>query len=244
MSRRTPPPSPRRGGRRSSRRSRATTATRARRRARPRGRSAREGRAHSAGGRRRRSRTSVGLPPEVDPPSAGIRPARQSTSGTIRPSPRSPRDRSATCAASPSVGASTITRTSDSVPLGRISTLPATREPLLGLPDLVGHERRHPVDRGNRHVDEDLREPRHHARQIGERSSRALHEVEDLQAGEHSVTRRCEVVEDDVPALLATEAQAAARRAPRARSGRRPVSPGSRCLRRASRSAARGCSSP
>ena len=123
-----------------------------------------------------------------------------------RPGPR-PRSISAPASAWSWVGASTITRTSGSVPLGRTSTrprLPSSASTLaissanaLGG---VGHRR------GDGHVDEDLRQPGHRRRrQLGQRPPRPAHGVTQDHAGQQAVTGRGHVAEDHVAALLTAQ---------------------------------------
>ena len=129
-----------------------------------------------------------------------------------------------TASACASVGASTITRTSGSVPLGRTSTRPwppssaSTRGDLGG--DALGGVGHRRLDR---HVDEDLRQAGHRRRgEVGQRPSRprGRRRASD-EPGQQAVARRRQVAEDDVTALLAAERVARRRRAPPARSGRR-----------------------
>ena len=109
------------------------------------------------------------------------------------------------------VGASTITRTRASVPLGRTSTRPLAAELGLdggdGVGDArcgVGHRRAH------RHVDEDLRQAGHRGGgQLGERAAGAVDGVAQDDPGEQPVAGRGEVAEDDVAALLAAQRVAA-----------------------------------
>ena len=85
------------------------------------------------------------------------------------------------------VGASTITRTSGSVPLGRSSTRPVAAELGLGLGDRRLQRRavvatRVLVDAAD--VDQHLRQPVHHRRQLGERLARRGDPGQQVQRGQ------------------------------------------------------------
>ena len=109
--------------------------------------------------------------------------------------------------ASSAVGASTITRTSGSVPLARSRTRPGRAEFGLDSGDVVGHQLGHVGHAGaDAHVDEHLRQRRHRVRgDLGEWASRSLHDVEQRERRQQAVAGRGVVGEDDVTALFAAE---------------------------------------
>ena len=116
----------------------------------------------------------------------------------------------ATWAASSSVGASTITRTSGSVPLGRIEHPAAAAEaaarPRPTSAATLAARPSPPRTRtltstcGSRVID---------GGELGERPPGAPHEVEHPEAGQQAVAGGGQVAEDDVTALLAAEAEPA-----------------------------------
>ena len=111
-------------------------------------------------------------------------------------------------AASRASGASTITRTSGSVPLGRTSTRPVVAELGLGGGDLArdASSAIGSIATRDRHVDAAPGQPGHDgAASVGERPPGARHDVEHLQAGQQAVAGGGEVAEDDVAGLLAAE---------------------------------------
>ena len=117
------------------------------------------------------------------------------------------------------------------------STRPRPPSARLGLPDLVGHERRHHRRRaGHPHVDA---APAGSASsptgQLGERSARARASTSSSASPVSMPSPVWRGRGRSRARLLAAERRVAPRRAPRARSGRRPASRRPRCRRRASR---------
>ena len=108
-----------------------------------------------------------------------------------------------------SVGASTITRTSGSVPLGRSSTRPpsprsastARTSAQIGSARVSGKSTIR-----NGHVAQHLGESVHHGgRQAGQRLAGPDHQVQQEQSGQHPITRGGQIAEDDVAGLLPSE---------------------------------------
>ena len=118
---------------------------------------------------------------------------------------------SATSLATVASVASTITRSSGSVPLARSEHPAVAGEAGLDCGDLggdllggVGDA----LDDGD--VDEHLGQPRHRCGgEVGQAGTRAHHHVGEDDAGEQPVARRRPVTEDHVPALLATHREPA-----------------------------------
>ena len=96
----------------------------------------------------------------------------------------------ATWAASSWVGASTMTRTSGSVPLGRIEHPAAAGKAPFGLVDLDRDLRGEAIATAHRHVDEHLGSRVMTDGEVGERPPGAVHEVEHPDAGEQAVAGR------------------------------------------------------
>ena len=118
--------------------------------------------------------------------------------------------RAATALACASSRASTMTRTSGSVPAGRRSTRPVV--PQLGLH--LGHRVPHlgavgqALGLGDGHVDQPLGHPLDQpAREVGQRAARPPHQLGQRQAGQHAVARGRLRPEDDVARLLAAQAE-------------------------------------
>ena len=107
--------------------------------------------------------------------------------------------------------ASTITRTSGSVPLGRSSTRPVVAELGLGRADRGGQRprtRRPSALSTTADVDQDLRAPGHHRGQLGQRPAGARPSGQQLQRGQQAVAGGRVVEQDDVAGLLAAEREA------------------------------------
>ena len=113
------------------------------------------------------------------------------------------------CADSAS-GASTITRTSCSVPGFAQQHASGLAEFRLSGGDSILHAlvigATILVDVA--HVDEHLRVDGHHGRELGERLLRARHLGDQVQARQHAVTGGGELAHDDVPRLLTTQCEA------------------------------------
>ena len=134
---------------------------------------------------------------------------------------------SATFCACASSTASTITRTSGSVPDGRSSTRPVSPS----WASAAGHGRRRPRSSA---AARDLSTPgtftstcgsrSHHPGQVGQRPPGRATRASRCSAVEHAVAGGRVVEHDDVPGLLAAEASTRRGASPRARTGRRPRS--------------------
>ena len=116
----------------------------------------------------------------------------------------------ATSSACSCVGASTITRTSCSVPEGRSSTRPespsSASTALTASATASLSATAQPI--GDGHVDQDLRQPLHDGGELGQGGAGRGHPGQQRQPGQQAVARRGVVEEDQVAALLAAEAQA------------------------------------
>ena len=117
----------------------------------------------------------------------------------------------ATASAWASSRASTMTRTSGSVPLGRSRTLPVVAQLGLGLDHRLPHLGAvgQALGSGDGDVDQALGDPLDQAgRQVGQRAPGPQDQVGQRDSGQDAVTGGRAGPEDDVPRLLATEAEA------------------------------------
>ena len=169
--------------------------------------------------RRRRRRTRRRHQALARPPAGAVSPRRRLDRGQ--------RSRAAAASACVRSGASTMTRTSGSVPLGRSSTRPAPPSVGSAVGDRPPQRRsaQRPRPGRPRDVAQDLGQPRHgRARELGQRPARAGDDVEQLQPGEQAVAGGGQVAEDDVAATARRRGRCRRSARPRARSGRRPRS--------------------
>ena len=119
-------------------------------------------------------------------------------------------ERSACASAAGRSAASTMTRTSGSVPDGRSSTRPESPSSASTSATAAASSRIVVEARGvdALHVDQDLRQPVHHAGELGQRLP-APPPGDQVQPGEHAVAGGRVVEQDHVAGLLAAEAVAA-----------------------------------
>ena len=133
------------------------------------------------------------------------------------------------------VGASTMTRTSGSVPDGRTRTRPpapsSASTAATSAQNRAGPGQAGPV--GHPHVAQHLGQLDHHRRQLRQGRPGPGQDVEQDEPRQQPVPGGGQVAEDHVAGLLAAERAAAGLHAPRGRSGRRPASSRPGCPRAA-----------